>query len=94
VTTKHEGRSKHALKTRKKRKIKGERADINTNEARPVSEKSHICAVIAKATAQGKTVNWRKISIAQVCAFLSPIWRTKGASLCYLFTTITAPPSA
>src|SRR5450759_2898997 len=25
---------------------------------------------------------WRNIPIAQVCAFLSPIWRTKGASLC------------
>src|ERR1022692_3123495 len=34
---------------------------------------------------------WRKIAIAQVCAFLSPIWRTKGAKLRYrLVTTATA----
>jgi hypothetical protein len=66
VTTKHEGRSKHALKTRKKLIIKGERADINTNEARPVSEKSHIilmCGDRQGHTAQGKTVNWRNIPI-------------------------------
>jgi hypothetical protein len=25
-------------------------------------------------------VGWRNISIAQVCAFLSPVWRTDGAS--------------
>src|ERR1035437_222461 len=53
------------LKTRKKLIIKGERADINTNEARPVSEKSHIlmCGDRQGHTAQGKTVNWRNIPI-------------------------------
>ena len=35
-------------------------------------------------------VNWCNIAIAQVCAFLSPIWRTNGANLRErLFTTVT-----
>jgi hypothetical protein len=31
----------------------------------------------------GSRLNWRSIPIAQVYAFLSPVWRIKGASLCY-----------
>jgi hypothetical protein len=32
----------------------------------------------------------RKIALAQVCAFLSPVWRTKGAKWCYgLFSSVT-----
>lgn len=46
---------------------------------------------LSKPFASARPLNCCKIALAQVCAFLSPIWRTKGAKLRNrLVSTITA----
>jgi hypothetical protein len=46
---------------------------------------SYVCetgkSMKAGEIAASQKGRWRNIAIAQVCAFLSPVWRTKGAKL-------------